>query len=225
MAPPACLAMFLCVQARAQGDVLDVFGVLDVRREAVARHDDDDPLLRVSPHQIASRRWLWPLSALAILGVGAAAAWTMQPRAAASASAPHLSPAIRVTNTLAEEFGPAISPDGKWLAYYSNTKGRTDLMVKYLDSGATLNLTASQQLELPVRTGIGGVAISPDGTQISFAARIDPQFAGTTHGPFRVRLAAFLANSSPVFRPFSGPLTAVRSPTAFRDRRAEMPWW
>jgi len=118
------------------------------------------------------------VSALAILGLGAAAAWTLQPRQSATGSAPHLSPAIRVTNTLAEEFGPAISPDGKWLAYYSNSKGRTDLMVKYLDSGATLNLTASQQLELPVRTGIGGVAISPDGTQISFAARIDPQFAG-----------------------------------------------
>jgi Tol biopolymer transport system component len=147
-----------------------------------ARYDLDAPseaaVLTVAPSQVASRAWLWPLSALVILGLGAAATWTMQPRAAASASAPHLSPAIRVTNTLAEEFGPAISPDGKWLAYYSNTKGRTDLMVKYLDSGATLNLTASQQLELPVRTGIGGVAISPDGTQISFAARIDPQLAG-----------------------------------------------
>ena len=99
----------------------------------------------------------------------------MQPRTSTDVAAPHLSPAIRITNTLAEEFGPAISPDGKWLAYYSNTKGRTDLMVKYLDSGATLNLTGSQQLELPVRTGIGGVAISPDGTQIAFGARIDPQ--------------------------------------------------
>src|SRR5438874_1916746 len=39
---------------------------------------------------------------------------------------------------------------------------------------ATLNLTASQNLELPARTGIGGVAISPDGTQIAFGARVDP---------------------------------------------------
>src|SRR5205823_3439808 len=119
----------------------------------------------------SSRGWLWPVSAMAFLGLGAVAALTLQPHATPVGSAPHLAPAVRITNTLAEEFGPAISPDGKWVAYYSNTNGRTDLIVKFLDSGATVNLTASQQLELPVRTGIGGVAISPYGTQIAFAAR------------------------------------------------------
>ena len=89
-------------------------------------------------------------------------------------SAPRLSRAVNVTNSAAQEFGPAISPDGKWVAYYSNEAGRTDLWVKFLDSGATSNLTANLNLELPARTGIGGVALSPDGSQIAFTARPDP---------------------------------------------------
>jgi Tol biopolymer transport system component len=81
---------------------------------------------------------------------------------------------VRITNTAAEEFGPAISPDGKWVAFYSFNGRRSDLIVKFLDNESTLNLTASLNLELPVRTGIGGVSISPDGSQITFGARTDP---------------------------------------------------
>jgi Tol biopolymer transport system component len=91
-----------------------------------------------------------------------------------SGDRPRLSPAIRITNTPTSEFGPAISPDGKWVAYYANAKGRTDVMVKYLDSGATLNLTGSLKMELPTRAGQGGLAISPDGLSIAFGARPDP---------------------------------------------------
>jgi TolB protein len=81
---------------------------------------------------------------------------------------------VRVTHTATQEFGPAIAPDGKWVAYYANEGGRTDVWVKYLDTGATLNLTSNVDLELPARTGIGGLAISPDGRQIAFAARSEP---------------------------------------------------
>jgi Tol biopolymer transport system component len=40
--------------------------------------------------------------------------------------------------------------------------------VKYTDSGASLNLTASLDMHLPVRTNIGGLAISPDGARLAF---------------------------------------------------------
>ena len=85
--------------------------------------------------------------------------------------APRLSRPVKITNSVAHEFGPAISPDGKWVSYYANANGRTDLWVKFLDSGAATNLTANLKLELPLRTGIGGTAISPDGSQIAFLAR------------------------------------------------------
>ena len=75
---------------------------------------------------------------------------------------------MRLTNTPAREFGPAISPDGKWVAYYSDARGPTDIWVKYLDSGATLNLTASLDMRLPGQTNLGGLAISPDGASLAF---------------------------------------------------------
>jgi serine/threonine protein kinase len=157
-----------CLQKDARLRLRDIG---DARYDLDAPSDAAPAAASSSPSSFPG--WVWPASALAIVGL-AAAAWILRPAASTSAAAPRLSPAVRVTNTLAEEFGPAISPDGKWLAYYSNSGGRTDLMVKYLDSGATLNLTASQKLELPARAGIGGVAISPDGTQIAFGVRPDP---------------------------------------------------
>ena len=94
--------------------------------------------------------------------------------AIAPSAAPRLSQAVRLTHTPTQEFGPAIAPDGKWVAYYANTAGRTDVWVKYLDSGTALNLTSSFNLELPSRSGIGGLAISTDGRLIAFSARPDP---------------------------------------------------
>lgn len=59
----------------------------------------------------------------------------------------------------------------------SDARGATDLWVKFLESGATLNLTANLHLELPSRAPLGGLAISPDGSQIAFAVRSDPSLA------------------------------------------------
>jgi serine/threonine protein kinase len=90
--------------------------------------------------------------------------------AAAGPGSPKLVRMVRLTNTPAREFGPAISPDAKWVAYYSDARGPTDIWIKYLDSGATLNLTASLDLRLPARTNIGSLAISPDGRNLAFFA-------------------------------------------------------
>jgi TolB protein len=60
------------------------------------------------------------------------------------------------------------------VAYYSNARGPTDVWVKFYESGATLNLTSSLNLELPARVGIGGLAISPDGSTLAFSVRTDP---------------------------------------------------
>ena len=86
----------------------------------------------------------------------------------ASPSPPRVARTVRLTNTPAREFGPAISPDGQWVAYYSDARGVTDIWVKYVDSGATLNLTASLDMRLAVRTNISGLAVSPDGASLAF---------------------------------------------------------
>ncbi len=65
----------------------------------------------------------WAVAALAMVVAVAASVW---PRGAnpdtARSSAPRLSQAIRITNTSAAEFGPAISPDGKWVAFTRRLK-------------------------------------------------------------------------------------------------------
>jgi serine/threonine protein kinase len=145
-----------------------------------ARYELDAPLEKIGVVPPAassnSARLPWSIAAVALLAALAAIGWTFRSQTSSETLPPRLSPAVRVTNTPADEFGPAISPDGKWVAYYSNVNGRTDLMVKFLDNGSTLDLTKSLNLELPVRAGIGGIAISPDGTQIAFAARPDPTY-------------------------------------------------
>ena len=64
------------------------------------------------------------------------------------------------------DFGPAISPDGKFVAYLSESGGRTDLWVKFIGGGPPVNLTARSDLEMHSNTAGGVPDISPDGTSI-----------------------------------------------------------
>ena len=70
----------------------------------------------------------------------------------------------------ASEIGPAISPDGKWIAYLSNVRGPTDVWVRFLSGGDPVNLTATTSLAIQTRADLGGLAISPDGSLIAFDA-------------------------------------------------------
>jgi serine/threonine protein kinase/Tol biopolymer transport system component len=67
----------------------------------------------------------------------------------ADAADPAFGRVVRLVSTAAHEWGPAISPDAKWIAYFSNARG------------------------------IGGMDISPDGSQIAFAAQLPSQGAST----------------------------------------------
>jgi len=95
------------------------------------------------------------------------------------AAGPSFSRILRLTRGPAREGAPAISPDGKWVAYLSNERGPTDVWVKFLGGGEAANLTASSGLEVTPGTGIGGLDISPDGTRIAVMARLQ-----TTATPF-----------------------------------------
>jgi serine/threonine protein kinase len=148
-----------------------------LRDIADARVDLDEALIPPATTLVAATSgWSLPWAVVVAAAATIAAAWwlfsTREP------IGPHLSRAIRLTNSAAHEFSPAISPDNKWVAYYSEWQGRSDVWVKFLDSGSTINLTSSLNLDLSVRALIGGLSISPDGTMIAVASRSVPGLPG-----------------------------------------------
>jgi eukaryotic-like serine/threonine-protein kinase len=111
-----------------------------------------------------------PLAASAVAGatLALAGAWLWErPSAAPSPTLDHLT---RIVATSAHEYAPAISPDGKWIAYLSDARGPTDVWVQFVSSGEPANLTAKLDITVQAQDLIGGLQISPDGTTIAFAA-------------------------------------------------------
>jgi TolB protein len=107
------------------------------------------------------------IAAVVGLGIG----WWIGAGWASSDGAPTFKRTLRFVASDATEFSPVLSPDGKWLAYMAETPDRTDVWVKFLSGGEAVNLTASfPDLHVSPRNDIGGLDISPDGTQISFPA-------------------------------------------------------
>jgi serine/threonine protein kinase len=146
-----------------------------------AKADLDDAINGVRhatlrPPQLPGKQTLVPWAVAAVLVAALVLLWRYDRMPlVGSSQPPRFDRTIRLTNTPAREFGPAISPDGKWVAYYSDVRGPTDIWVKYLDSGATLNLTSSVDIRLPSRANIGGLSITPDGKNVAFYASTDPE--------------------------------------------------
>jgi eukaryotic-like serine/threonine-protein kinase len=114
------------------------------------------------------------LAGLLVL-IGAAALVQMfGNRLPAVSDAPTVIRFTRLTSGPAHENAPAISPDGKWVAYLSNARGPTDVWVKFIAGGDPVNLTATIDLDLQSQNDIGGLAISPDGANIAFDAGRTP---------------------------------------------------
>jgi Tol biopolymer transport system component len=115
----------------------------------------------------------WPkLASAAALGAAAgigAFALALAPRTVDQG--PVYARVVRLTNGPAREFAPAVSPDGKWVAYISDSSGTPSIWVKFIAGGEPVNLTAASNLEVSSGTGIGGLEISPDGTRIAVMAR------------------------------------------------------
>jgi Tol biopolymer transport system component len=107
-------------------------------------------------------------SAVAGATLALAGAWLwMRPSASPAPTLDHLT---RIVATSAHEHAPAISPDGKWIAYLSDARGPTDVWVQFVSGGEPANLTAKLDVTIQAQDLIGGVQISPDGTTIAFAA-------------------------------------------------------
>ncbi|MCC3859613.1 S9 family peptidase [Pseudemcibacter aquimaris] len=58
---------------------------------------------------------------------------------------------------------PRLSPDGSLLAYLSNESGKTQIMMRFMDSGETFELAQLQN-------GASNISWSPDGSYIAFTA-------------------------------------------------------
>jgi Tol biopolymer transport system component len=78
--------------------------------------------------------------------------------------------ATRIVATAAHEYGPAISPDGKWIAYLASDGGNSDIWVKFLAGGTPRNLTAAAGLAIQALDYVASPQISPAGDFISFSA-------------------------------------------------------
>ncbi len=143
-----------------------------------ARTDIDDALSGAAAQTVPTTvlpvrsRLAWSVAALLFVAlVGTLAlGWRLLPRAPAE-TAPAFSRIARLTSGPARDIGPAISPDGKWVAYLSNARGPMDVWVKFLASGDAANLTVGANLDVSGSTGIAGLDISPDGTRIAVMAK------------------------------------------------------
>ena len=102
----------------------------------------------------------------AALALAGASLWTRLP----SVDAPSFDSIVRIVATSAHEFGPQISPDGKWIAYLSDARGPTDVWVKFLSGGEAANLTEKLDVVVQTQDYINGLQISPDGSSITFSS-------------------------------------------------------
>jgi hypothetical protein len=152
-----CLEKHVKLRLRDIGDAL---GELDALAAAVSEE-------RRAGRPRFSAPFAWLAAGLVAAAVALAAGIALRQTAD---PVPTFSRVVRLTSGPALEFGPAISPDSKWVAYLSNASGRVDIWVKFLSGGRATNLTAESGLELPTRIDLGGLAISPDGTTIAFDA-------------------------------------------------------
>ena len=83
-------------------------------------------------------------------------------------------PSIRATVVVpasARPIAPAISPDGKWVAYVGLGDGRPDLFAQFINGGAPVNLTLEADMPVQNRTIVGGIDVLPDGSGIAVAGR------------------------------------------------------
>ena len=143
--------------------------------------DDASPPALVPPPARSREKLAWAMTSISLVALVAVLAGTLGKPATPENDAPAISRFLRITSGPAHENAPAISPDGKWIAYLSNARGVTDLWVKFIAGGDPVNLTASSNLSLQSQSDSGGLAISPDGASIGFDAGVaaigPPSFA------------------------------------------------
>jgi len=110
-----------------------------------------------------SRRAVLPW-AIAAVAVVVAVAWTLRPAAAPASPAPAVTAIEALTDRRGAEFMPAISPDGRSLAYVARDGDDLDIFLVRVGGENPINLTANHDGQ------DFAPAFSPDGERIAFAS-------------------------------------------------------
>jgi Tol biopolymer transport system component len=110
-------------------------------------------------------RPLWPFLASGALVAGLVVGYAL--RTPPDVAEPMV---LALTPGTSREASPAISPDGKFVAYLASERDRTDVWVKFVGGGPAVNLTAGTGLAIQGQATIGGLEISPDGSMIAVQA-------------------------------------------------------
>jgi len=153
-------------------------------------------------------RLLATVAALVVLAAGGVAAWLLLKRAPGTA----MVQPERITFESGSAFGPAISPDGKLIAYSSERSGNEDIYVRQLSGQQTLRRT---EHPAPDRCP----TFSPDGSKIAFWSERDGDglyVMETLGGPER-RIAE--GGRLPAFSPDGSTIVYL---VASATRRAKM---
>jgi serine/threonine protein kinase len=142
-----------------------------------ARADFDAPIVTVHETRESTSRSRpllpWAVAAASLLVLAATSwGWWSASRQPNTSNAPTFSRMIPITAGPAREFGPVVSPDGKWVAYLSDAGGSPNVWVKSLAGGEPTNLTATSGLDISGSAAVGGLEVSPDGNRIAVAARV-----------------------------------------------------
>jgi Tol biopolymer transport system component len=131
-------------------------------------------------------RWLVAgIAAVAVVGLGwvGYSQWAGSPAGGADAGLITIGAATQVTTDDGLEIDPALSPDGKLLAYAGGQAARTRIFIRPVAGGRTLTLSESgSAIEY-------GPRWSPDGNQILFMAR-DGAFVASSLGGAVTRVAS-----------------------------------
>ncbi|MEI6667083.1 MAG: protein kinase [Acidobacteriota bacterium] len=98
--------------------------------------------------------WMWWAAGLGVMALACGLVWYVRPNAE-----PAPSVAIRLVTYSGHDFSPAVSPDGKTLAFTSDRDGQPRIWLKQLKGGGEMALTSGPD-DFP--------RFSPDGTSILF---------------------------------------------------------
>jgi Tol biopolymer transport system component len=114
--------------------------VVDLRRLSRGKADDSGVVAAAALAEVPRRRlWPWVAAALLALGIGAAVTrWLSIRRAVPAQTNVQLQ---RITDSVGMEEQPAVSPDGKTVAYIALANRRRQVWVRLLAGGAPLQLT------------------------------------------------------------------------------------
>ncbi len=138
--------------------------VVDLRRMARQKAEDHSPSAEVAPKRYAWLPWVLvaTLAAILVAGLGA---WLLAHRPQRAVQNPLANAQFtRLTDFEGPETNPAISPDGKFVAFISDRSSTFDIWLIQASGGSLANLTQGRNGD--VRGPLRAIGFSGDGSEV-----------------------------------------------------------